>query len=129
VAPSIRKKLAITLPTSGDRSVGIVRSRTQTMEFFYGHIITIILIAAFVALVLMIKVFTTGFWYTLSNYVQLWFMFRFSLLQIFKYTKCFGLSGHHQEWTWFVDPLKYLLLAGWYWLALCRYVHVPYLLS
>jgi hypothetical protein len=35
VAPSIRKKLAITSPTSGGRSVGIVRSRTQTMEFFY----------------------------------------------------------------------------------------------
>jgi hypothetical protein len=27
------QKLAITLPTSGGRSVGIVRSRTQTMEF------------------------------------------------------------------------------------------------
>jgi hypothetical protein len=26
-------KLAITSPTSGGRSVGIVRSRTQTMEF------------------------------------------------------------------------------------------------
>jgi hypothetical protein len=33
VAPFIRKKLAITSPTSGGRSVGIVRSRTQTMEF------------------------------------------------------------------------------------------------
>jgi hypothetical protein len=33
VASSIRKKLAITLPTRGGRSVGIVRSRTQTMEF------------------------------------------------------------------------------------------------
>jgi hypothetical protein len=33
VAPSIRKKSAITSPTSGGRSVGIVRSRTQTMEF------------------------------------------------------------------------------------------------
>jgi hypothetical protein len=33
VAPSIRKTLAITSPTSGGRSVGIVRSRTQTMEF------------------------------------------------------------------------------------------------
>jgi hypothetical protein len=32
VAPSIRKKLAITSPTSGGRLVGIVRSRTQTME-------------------------------------------------------------------------------------------------
>jgi hypothetical protein len=31
-APSIRKKLAITSPTSGG-IVGIVRSRTQTMEF------------------------------------------------------------------------------------------------
>jgi hypothetical protein len=29
------QKLAITLPTSGGRSVGVVRSRTQTMEFFY----------------------------------------------------------------------------------------------
>jgi hypothetical protein len=34
VAPSIRKKLAITSPTSGGRSVGIVRSQTQTMEFY-----------------------------------------------------------------------------------------------
>jgi hypothetical protein len=34
VAPFIRKKLAITSPTSGGRSVGIVCSRTQTMEFF-----------------------------------------------------------------------------------------------
>jgi hypothetical protein len=33
VEPSIRKKLAITSPTSGGRSAGIVRSRTQTMEF------------------------------------------------------------------------------------------------
>jgi hypothetical protein len=34
VAPSIRKKLAIATPTSGGRSVGIVRSRTQTIELF-----------------------------------------------------------------------------------------------
>jgi hypothetical protein len=34
VAPSVRKKLAFTSPTSGGRSVGIVGSRTQTMEFF-----------------------------------------------------------------------------------------------
>jgi hypothetical protein len=33
VALSIRKKLAITSPTSGGRLVGIVRSRTHTMEF------------------------------------------------------------------------------------------------
>jgi hypothetical protein len=32
VAPSIRKMLAITSPTSGGRSVGIVRSRNETME-------------------------------------------------------------------------------------------------
>jgi hypothetical protein len=32
---SIRKKLAITSPTSGGRSVGIVRSQTQTMEFLF----------------------------------------------------------------------------------------------
>jgi hypothetical protein len=34
VVTSILKKLAITSPTSGGRSVGIVRSRTRTMEFF-----------------------------------------------------------------------------------------------
>jgi hypothetical protein len=33
VASSICKKLAITSLTSGGRSVGIVRSWTQTMEF------------------------------------------------------------------------------------------------
>jgi hypothetical protein len=37
VAPSIRKKLAITSPTSGGRSVGMVRSRTQTMEFSFVY--------------------------------------------------------------------------------------------
>jgi hypothetical protein len=40
--PSIRKKLALISPTSGCRSVGIVRSRTQTTEFsisvFQGEI-------------------------------------------------------------------------------------------
>jgi hypothetical protein len=35
VAPSIPQKLAITSPTSDGRSVGIVRSRTQTMEFSF----------------------------------------------------------------------------------------------
>jgi hypothetical protein len=39
VEPSIRKKLSITSPTSGGRSVGIVLKRTPTMEFYY--IITI----------------------------------------------------------------------------------------
>jgi hypothetical protein len=34
VAPC-QQKLAITSPTSGSRSVGIVRSRTQTMEFSF----------------------------------------------------------------------------------------------
>jgi hypothetical protein len=33
VAPLYLQKLAITSPTSGGRSVGIVRWRTQTMEF------------------------------------------------------------------------------------------------
>jgi hypothetical protein len=33
--PSIRKKLALTLPTSGGHSVGIVRSRTKATEFSY----------------------------------------------------------------------------------------------
>jgi hypothetical protein len=31
--PSIRKKLALTSPTSGSRSVGIVRLRTKATEF------------------------------------------------------------------------------------------------
>jgi hypothetical protein len=35
VAPSNPQKLAITSPTSGGRSVGIVRSRTQTMEVYF----------------------------------------------------------------------------------------------
>jgi hypothetical protein len=34
---SISLKLAITSPTSGGRSVGIVRSRTQTMEFSFFY--------------------------------------------------------------------------------------------
>jgi hypothetical protein len=38
VAPSTRKKLALTLPTSGGRSVGIVRSRTEATELvIYCH--------------------------------------------------------------------------------------------
>jgi hypothetical protein len=40
----VREKLAITSPTSGGRSVSIVRSRTQTMEFFIIIIIIIIII-------------------------------------------------------------------------------------
>jgi hypothetical protein len=35
VAPSIRKKLALTSLTSDGRSVGIVRLRTEAMEFFF----------------------------------------------------------------------------------------------
>jgi hypothetical protein len=34
VAPSIRKTLALTSLTSGGSSVGIVRLRTEAMEFF-----------------------------------------------------------------------------------------------
>jgi hypothetical protein len=34
VAPSIHKKLALTSLTSGGRSVGIVRLRTEATEFF-----------------------------------------------------------------------------------------------
>jgi hypothetical protein len=40
VAPSILKKLAITSPTIGGRSVGIVRSRTQTIEFSFFSVLT-----------------------------------------------------------------------------------------
>jgi hypothetical protein len=35
LAPSIRKKLPITSPTSGSRSVATVRSQTWTMEFSF----------------------------------------------------------------------------------------------
>jgi hypothetical protein len=35
VATSARKKLALTSLTSGGRSVGIVRLRTEATEFFY----------------------------------------------------------------------------------------------
>jgi hypothetical protein len=35
VVPLYPQKLAITSPASGSRSVGIVRSRTQTIEFFF----------------------------------------------------------------------------------------------
>jgi hypothetical protein len=35
MASSIRRKLALSSPTSGGRSVGIVRSRTQAMEFVF----------------------------------------------------------------------------------------------
>jgi hypothetical protein len=33
--PSIRIKLAVTSPTRGGRSVGIIRSRTQATEFSF----------------------------------------------------------------------------------------------
>jgi hypothetical protein len=35
LTPLFPQKLALTSPTSGGRSVGIVRSRTQATEFFY----------------------------------------------------------------------------------------------
>jgi hypothetical protein len=35
--PSIRKKFALTTPTSGGRSVGIVCSRTQATEFSFAR--------------------------------------------------------------------------------------------
>jgi hypothetical protein len=38
VAPSNPHKLALTSPTSGSRSVGIVRSRTQATEFSLVYI-------------------------------------------------------------------------------------------
>jgi hypothetical protein len=47
VAPSIRKKLAITSPTSGGRSVGIVRSPTQTMEFSFSFSLASLFIVPF----------------------------------------------------------------------------------
>jgi hypothetical protein len=37
MAPSIRKKLALTSLISGGRSVGMVRLRTEAMEFFFYY--------------------------------------------------------------------------------------------
>jgi hypothetical protein len=34
--------LAITSPTSGGRSVGVVRSRTQTMEFVFVVVVVVV---------------------------------------------------------------------------------------
>jgi hypothetical protein len=42
VAPSIRKKLSLTSLTSGGRSVGIVRLRTEATEFFLARYINAI---------------------------------------------------------------------------------------
>jgi hypothetical protein len=39
--PSVHKKLALTSPTSGGRSAGIVRSRTKVMDFFYSNLQTL----------------------------------------------------------------------------------------
>jgi hypothetical protein len=39
VAPSIRKKLALTSLTSGGRSVGIVRLRTEATEFLFFYLL------------------------------------------------------------------------------------------
>jgi hypothetical protein len=36
VTPLYPQKLALTSPTGGDRSVGIVRSRTKAMEFSFS---------------------------------------------------------------------------------------------
>jgi len=38
VTPLYRQKLALTSPTGGGRSVGIVRSRTKAMEFSFSFI-------------------------------------------------------------------------------------------
>jgi hypothetical protein len=41
VTPSIRNKLALTSPTSRSRSVGIVHSQTQAMDFFLVLVVVI----------------------------------------------------------------------------------------
>jgi hypothetical protein len=41
--PSIRKSLALSSPTSGGRSVGIVRSRTKATELVSFHAICVCL--------------------------------------------------------------------------------------
>ena len=39
VTPLYPQKLALTSPTGGGRSVGIVRSRTKATEFFYMNVL------------------------------------------------------------------------------------------
>jgi hypothetical protein len=41
VTPLYPQKLALTSPTGGGRSVGIVRSRTKAMEFSFSFSVTI----------------------------------------------------------------------------------------
>jgi hypothetical protein len=48
MVPSICKKLAITSPTSGGRSVGIVHSRPQTMEFSLVFLVLDVFLSKFI---------------------------------------------------------------------------------
>jgi hypothetical protein len=50
VTPLYPQKLAITSPTGGDRSVGIVRSRTKAMEFSLVYVILCYVMLCYVAL-------------------------------------------------------------------------------
>jgi hypothetical protein len=68
--PLSTKELALTLPTSGGRSVGIVRSRTQATEFsfndnspewstlfFYRIVFCVVLLLLFIIIIIIIICF------------------------------------------------------------------------
>jgi hypothetical protein len=67
VAPSILKKLALTLLTSGDRSVGIVRLRTEATEFFLLFILFNSLVFFLVCIVSCFASFTRA-----NSVIRLW---------------------------------------------------------
>jgi hypothetical protein len=62
VASSIRKKLAITSPKSGGRSVGIVRSPTQTMEFSFSLVFFTAIELSNASLVGILNIFTNYYY-------------------------------------------------------------------
>jgi hypothetical protein len=70
-----------------------------------------------------LSLFLTGFWYT-SN-VNFGWCLLFSLLQIFKYTICFGSTGHTQDYNLVCRSFKATVTAAgsfldWH----CAAVHV-----
>jgi hypothetical protein len=54
VTPLYPQKLALTSPTGGGRSVGIVRSRTKATEFIIIIIIIIIIIVVIILIIIII---------------------------------------------------------------------------
>jgi hypothetical protein len=78
------QKLAITSPTSGGRSVGVVRSRTQTMEFVCFVCLSLLLLRAEYLAHLILFHFITLKMYTLKHCLTLSKVKCVSLIQISK---------------------------------------------